>query len=167
MPPTSWACSRAVIAATLWPESDVDREIEVRKERQTVLEGDRCPALNMVIAEGALRQQVGSPAVMAEQVQKLIELSEQGGATVRVLPFSAGSHPGMRYSAFVMLRIEEFELEAVYIEGQRPSQFSSAPEEVADYSSVFGRLSGAATAEGKETRSLLQLIAQHHEQQRR
>nr|WP_040709962.1 helix-turn-helix transcriptional regulator [Nocardiopsis potens] len=158
------AYARAVIEATLRPNSDVDREVEVRKERQAVLESERPPHLKLVIAEGALRQQVGPPAVMAEQVRRLITLSGDGAVSLRVLPFSAGAHPGMRRTSFVILRVEEEELEAVYIEGQDSSRFSSEQEEIADYSSVFEHLQAVSTEEGKATRSLLESIAQVHEQ---
>src|SRR5690606_5464723 len=158
------AYARAVIEATLRPNSDVDREVEVRKERQAAFEGERTTAFKMVIAEGVLRQQVGSAAVMAEQVEKLLDLSERKGVSVRVLPYSAGAHPGMRRSAFVILRVEAEDLAAVYIEGQNSSQFSSDQDEVAEYSSVFEQVQAASTEEGRATRALLERILQEHRQ---
>lgn len=61
--------------------------------RRIVLDGGR--QLSVVLGEGAVRQQVGGPTVMAAQLTYLAELASGHPAiTVQVLPFSAGAHAG-------------------------------------------------------------------------
>src|SRR5690606_12251817 len=154
------AYGMAVIEATLRTNSDVDREVEVRKERQAAFEGERTTAFKMVIAEGVLRQQVGSAAVMAEQVEKLLDLSERKGVSVRVLPYSAGAHPGMRRSAFVILRGDAEEHDAVCIEGLNYSLDALVDDVVADAYAAVEYGHAGSTGEGRATRALLERILQ-------
>jgi hypothetical protein len=47
-----------------------------------------------VMAEGVLRHLVGGAAVMAEQLDKLIEMAGMPGVVIQVLPFTASDHAG-------------------------------------------------------------------------
>jgi hypothetical protein len=38
--------------------------------------------------------EIGSPAVMREQLDKLTELAREPGVVIQVLPFTASDHPG-------------------------------------------------------------------------
>ena len=71
-----------------------DRAAEAAAARQRiVLDGGR--QLSVVLGEGAVRQHVGGPGVMAAQLSYLAELASGHPAiTVQVLPFSAGAHAG-------------------------------------------------------------------------
>lgn len=156
------AYARAVIEATLHPTSDVDREIEVRMERQNILKRADPPELWLIVTEGALRQQVGTPSTMADQVEHLIEMTQEPTATIQVLPFSAGAHVAMRIPAFVIMEIVPNGVTAVYSEGQTASMFFTAPEDLTEYRTLFNRLRAASLDEGRPTRSLLENIVQDH-----
>ena len=156
------AYARAVIEATLHPTSDVDREIEVRMERQNILKRADPPELWLIVTEGALRQQVGTTSTMADQVEHLIEMTQEPNATIQVLPFSAGAHVAMRLPSFVIMEIVPNDVTAVYAEGQTANMFFTAPEDLAEYRSLFNRLRAAALDEGRPTRSLLETIVQDH-----
>ena len=94
---------RHVITAgpAVLPLGHVDSLIKVRVERQGILEGDHAPKLWMIVTEGALRQLVGGPAVMTEQLHHLGRLTERSNVTLQVLPFQAGAHAGVQ-SSFVV-----------------------------------------------------------------
>ena len=47
-----------------------------------------------VLHEGALRHRVGGRAVMAEQLDKIIDIARLPDAVIQVLPFTASDHPG-------------------------------------------------------------------------
>jgi hypothetical protein len=88
--------ARAVIRAGE-PKSTsetVERAVTARMERQKILAGDDPPMVWDVLHEGVLRHVIGGPAVMAAQLDKLIELAEQPGIVIQVLPFSAHQNPG-------------------------------------------------------------------------
>jgi hypothetical protein len=62
--------------------------------------------LDLVIDEAALLRPVGSPADMGAQFRHLQELNGTAGLTIRILPLSAGLHPGLRGS-FNLLEFAE------------------------------------------------------------
>ncbi len=154
--------SRAIIKATLHPSSDVDRELQVRMERKRILEEREDPELWLVVSEGALHQEVGSPAVMAQQLEHLIELAHQPSVTLQVLPFRAGAHVAMRLSSFVMLHVSHHGLTAVYTEGQTSSFFLTDQEDVEEYATLFNRLRASALDEGRPAHKLLEHVAAIH-----
>ncbi len=156
------AYARAVIEATLHPSSDVDREVQARMERQRVLSKPERPDLWLIIAEGALRQQVGTSQVMADQIDRLIELSQEPGITLQVLPFTAGAHVAMRLAGFVIMSIAQHGITTVYIEGQNSGMFFTDSEDLAEYGMIFNRLRAACLDEGRPTRTLLERIARDH-----
>jgi transcriptional regulator with XRE-family HTH domain len=90
------AYARAVIRAGKPDDADdaVERAVSARLERQEVLTGDDAPKIWEVLHEGALRQLIGGPAVMAEQLDKLIELAGRPGITIQILPFTAHDNAG-------------------------------------------------------------------------
>jgi transcriptional regulator with XRE-family HTH domain len=56
------------------------RAMEAKLNRQRIVLGGRSPHLDVVITEGALRQTVGPPRVMREQLGRLAELADTGFA---------------------------------------------------------------------------------------
>ncbi|MFY1586584.1 DUF5753 domain-containing protein [Micromonospora sp. WMMD734] len=91
--------ARAVIAGgtTTIRLTEVDRRVAVRLGRQARLFADNPMRLTVLLGEGALRQQVGGPAVMSAQLAHLVRLATErpGQIELRVLPFSAGAHPAL------------------------------------------------------------------------
>src|SRR5262249_47404148 len=73
-------------------DTEVDRRIELRMERQQVLDDDGSLNLWVVFDEAALRRVVGTPEVMAAQLGWLAEVARRPGITLQVIPFAAGAH---------------------------------------------------------------------------
>jgi transcriptional regulator with XRE-family HTH domain len=67
--------------------------IEFRMTRQRVLEQDS-KRFAFILDEAVLRRMVGGPAVMYAQLDHLLALAKQPRIELRVVPFSAGGHPG-------------------------------------------------------------------------
>ncbi len=77
--------------------TEMDRRVAVRMARQRRLDGDHPLRLTSVIAEGALRQQVGGREVMRAQLDHLDRLLTERPEQfeIRVMPFTAGAHPAL------------------------------------------------------------------------
>src|SRR5580693_9906970 len=58
-----------------------EHAIEVKLARQRIVFGDRAPKLEVVITEGALRQAVGGPRVMGDQLGWLAAVADAGRVT--------------------------------------------------------------------------------------
>ena len=67
-----------------------------RLARQALLARADPPLLYVLLGEGVLRLPVGTPEVMAGQLARLADLSEQTYVTLQVIPYSAGAHIGLQ-----------------------------------------------------------------------
>jgi transcriptional regulator with XRE-family HTH domain len=102
------AYARAIIKAIarkIDPEIHEQR-VEVRLRRQQRLEQDNRPRYRALLDEAVLRRRVGGPAVMADQLGKILKLEREGKATVQVIPFEVGAHASQD-SNFVFLEFQE------------------------------------------------------------
>jgi transcriptional regulator with XRE-family HTH domain len=76
------------------PSAAIERIVAARMERQELLTADR-PMLWYTMHEGVVRHQVGGRDVIAEQLDKLIELATSRRIVLQVLPFTARDHAGV------------------------------------------------------------------------
>lgn len=74
-------------------------KVHVRMERQKALKREDPTPLKvwMVLGEAALRQQVGGPKVLHEQLLHLVQVAQLPNVTLQVLPFTAGACQGGPY----------------------------------------------------------------------
>lgn len=95
--------------------SDVDRYLELRMRRQQrILDGVR---LTAIIGEAAVRQQVGGPDVLREQLRHLTRVVREHDVTVQVVPFGADAHAALGDAFVVIQWPDESDPEAVYVDG--------------------------------------------------
>jgi transcriptional regulator with XRE-family HTH domain len=76
-------------------DNEARRRVDVRMARQSLLIRPRAPHLDVIINQAVLLRPVGGSAAMAEQLARLLEVTQQANVSVRVLPWSAGVHGGM------------------------------------------------------------------------
>ncbi|OLF12190.1 transcriptional regulator [Actinophytocola xinjiangensis] len=78
-------------AGVMVRQVEIDQLVEIRMRRQERLEGDDPLRLTAVIGEASLRQQIGGPAVLRNQLDRLALHIESHPETidVRVVPFTA------------------------------------------------------------------------------
>ncbi|MFI1307007.1 helix-turn-helix domain-containing protein [Streptomyces sioyaensis] len=110
--------ARAVaVADDAWEDPDeVDQFVAARISRQARLTDDGPLELWAVLSEAALRQQVGGPAVMRGQLERLLEASTMPNVKLQVWPFKAAAHAAMS-GPFVIVGFEEpASLDVVYLE---------------------------------------------------
>ncbi|NLU75770.1 helix-turn-helix domain-containing protein [Streptomyces sp. HNM0575] len=88
--------ARAVIGAGFPNDSEesLEHRVDLRVRRQELLERSDAPTLWVVLEEAALRREVGGPAVMRSQLDRLLETTELPNVTLRIVPLAAGPHPG-------------------------------------------------------------------------
>ncbi|GLZ41997.1 helix-turn-helix transcriptional regulator [Actinokineospora sp. NBRC 105648] len=95
--------------------ADIDRYLELRMRRQKrVLEGLR---LTAIIGEAAIRQQIGGPGVLREQLSHVARLVGEHDVTVQVVPFTADAHAALGESFVIIQWPDETDPEAVYVDG--------------------------------------------------
>ena len=137
------------------------RAVEAKLNRQRVVADGQAPSLDIVMTEGALRQAVGPPRVMREQLARLAALAETGlagdlpGSTVpesersrvslRVLPFAAGAHAVAGCGPVTLLRFAEApEIGVVHLSTLSGGISLEKRDEVSRYLGAFAGLRSAA-----------------------
>ncbi len=151
--------ARAVITAGAVgaaPE-EIARRVDLRLERQRILDGGDGPLFWAVIDEAALRRPIGGVDVMRGQIQHLIDLMNQPNVTIQVIPFSHGGHAA-EGGAFSILRFADPELpDIVYVEQLASALYLDKREEIDRYTEVMERLCAVSTTPA-ETVDLLRRI---------
>ncbi|WP_410667374.1 helix-turn-helix domain-containing protein [Amycolatopsis sp. cmx-4-68] len=86
------AYARATFSAFGLPRDQADKHLAARIQRQRHLAEVSFEAL---IGEVALRDRIGTPATMFDQLHSLIEMAARHTVTLRVVPARCGWHPGL------------------------------------------------------------------------
>lgn len=145
------AYARALFQAALgepdtWEIKDVEKRVRARRERRSVLERMDPPRLHAVLAEGALRQQVGGRNVMREQLEHLAEMSTRSNVTLQVLPYRAGAHAGLSGSFSIFEFPHPDDSDVVHSEDLSGSSYSETRGAVARFRLAWGSVTDAALA---------------------
>lgn len=135
--------------------------MEVKLNRQRIVVAGRAPHLDVVITEGALRQAVGPPRVMREQLARLAALTDAGvvddpsgsdvtdaarsAISLRVLPFAAGAHAAAGCGSMTLLRFAETpDIGVIHLAALSGGISLEGREEVSRYLRTFAQLRSAA-----------------------
>jgi transcriptional regulator with XRE-family HTH domain len=126
------------------PPGHLRRLVDIRLVRQRVLAGNFALTLSVVLDEAVLRRQIGTAAVMREQLEHLLATSQRPNVTIRVLPL-AGAHP-VGTGAFSLLVFPPFlgvgpQSEVLYVEKLVGDELLANEEpEVYEYRLAFDQL---------------------------
>ncbi|MDG4787528.1 helix-turn-helix transcriptional regulator [Micromonospora sp. WMMD1102] len=116
----------------------VAKWMQLRLDRQRVLDPDFGVTVSAVLDESVLRRPVGSPALMRGQLAHLGELLRRPNVQVRVLPATIGLHPGLDGS-FVVFQMPKPYPEVAYAETLGGRLFMEAPKSKR-YAEAYARL---------------------------
>lgn len=87
------AYTRALIGSIDAPANVLDRRIELRMKRKAVLNKDGSPHMHAVLDETVLRRAIGGCDTMFEQLNHLLDLSNNSNVTIHVVSLDAGAYP--------------------------------------------------------------------------
>jgi hypothetical protein len=130
----------------------LEQTIKARLERQDILSRDNPPKLWAVIAEGVLRQAVGGPNVMGQQLDHLVKMSDSPQAVIQVLPFTASDAPGADGPA-ALFEFSDAQPVA-YLEGWEAGRVVEDPKEVAGIATALSMIKSCALSPA-DSRQLL------------
>ncbi|TDC56255.1 XRE family transcriptional regulator [Actinomadura sp. KC345] len=130
-----------------FPEStdeEIESRVDARMRRQAALTKDQPLKLWAIVDEAAIRRIVGGAEIMREQLDHLRAATARSNVNLQVIPFDAGSHPGMPGSFVVMNFVEEIGPDIVYIESQAGDIFLEEDADIARYNLVSAHLRAVA-----------------------
>lgn len=132
------AYAAAVIAGAGLDEAAAREWVAARLARQAIL-GDGTRKVTQVVTEGALRWQLGGPAVMAEQVEHLARVARLGP------PVRVGIIPWHRpVEVVVMHGFDLYDARAVIVGTETGTAYLTRPADVAAFSALFAVVVGVA-----------------------
>jgi transcriptional regulator with XRE-family HTH domain len=137
---TSW---RAV-DPTLTPRQ-IEERVSIRMKRQKRFFPPESSRIWMILDEAVLLRTVGSPAIMSEQMRKLVEFSELPNVTLQVVPLAQSRN--IIGESFTLLNLDEgdpLEQCLVYIDGNVATQFLLDEQQSVHYEKTFEQLAGSA-----------------------
>jgi len=145
--------ARAVISAArpMLTNDAVERALALRMTRQQILEANPdlpidispTPRLWAIIDESALNRIVGSPEVMREQREHLIDLAHLPNVTIQIIAESEGVTCAYG-KAFTILISSGNGSPVVYLEDIRNARYVRDRDEVAQYALTFDHLRSCA-----------------------
>ncbi len=140
-------------------EEQIRQRVELRQGRQDVLEqGDDNEKARVcaVLDESVLLRQRGTPEVMAQQLDRLLEMSEQPRVELLVLPLNAGAHVAQQGSFQILKFPSEFvgDPGVVYLELLVEGRYYEDPDDIALYERAMNDLRVRASTP-EESRTIL------------
>jgi len=119
---------------------EIDRRVELRRQRQQILHRGEPPQLWAVIDEAVLRRPIGGIEVMRAQIEALIEAAKKPNIRLQIIPFNAGGHAAAG-GPFAILRFPEPELpDVVYVEQLTSAIYLDKRDDVDHYAIAMERV---------------------------
>jgi transcriptional regulator with XRE-family HTH domain len=124
-----------------WEDPDeIERFVEARIARQARLLDASPLQLWAVVSEGALRQLVGGREVMRAQLTHLVEAARLPNVKLQVVPFLAGSHPGMTSAFSVVSFAEPGAMDVVYMDTTSSTLWLESEADAVRHNVTFERI---------------------------
>lgn len=136
---------------------DVEVFVGARMARQRNLSKESPLQLSAIMDEAALRRRVGGASIMRDQLIHLLDAAATPNVTLQVVPFDAGSYPGMQGSFVHMTFEDPQDPELVYTEHMTGDLFLESPKDIARYATAFADLQGIALSPDETVRMITEL----------
>jgi transcriptional regulator with XRE-family HTH domain len=126
-----------------YAEEEIERHVEARLDRQSVLRRDPSPRLGFVVEESVLERPVGGNVILKGQLEYLLKCMQSlKHLTLQVMPTRRHTHAGLNGPMQLMVTEEGQSL--VYVDAQRSVTLISKPLQVTDLFDLFGILRAQA-----------------------
>jgi len=138
--------ARAVLGAIRLDleEDEIERRVDLRKSRQSLLAREGSRTLWVVLDEAVLRRVVGGPEVMRAQLQRLMEVTALPRLTLQVLPFAAGAHAGLDGEFDLYSFAEAADQDVVFIENTISDLYLESADAIRRYNLLIDHLRAKA-----------------------
>jgi hypothetical protein len=119
--------------------------------RQEILHGDSAPQVLCLLDEAVLHRPMGSPDVMAAQLQRLIDANHPPHLSIQVIPFEHGWHAGLDGAFSIFSYPDPMDLDVValgYLDG---ALYLEEDGPVERYRMAFDQLRSSALSSQQST----------------
>jgi transcriptional regulator with XRE-family HTH domain len=126
------------------------RLVHVRKERQRRFASGGL-RLQAIIDEGALRREVGSPALMRGQLQYLLDICDRPAVTIQVCPFLTGASYAAPGSFSILQFATEDLHDIVYVEQLTSALYLDKRADVHRYTTAMDQIAATSMTPAQTT----------------
>ncbi|MGC9495025.1 helix-turn-helix domain-containing protein [Streptomyces sp. WG7] len=141
------------------PNEVIEELVAARMERTRLLADPTVPQLWVVLDEAALRRVTGGREVMAEALDRVIDLIRRSRIIMQVLPFDAGAHASME-GAIKLMDFEDAP-PLVYFEGVGTGRLEDEPAVVRYQRHTYSLLS-ACSLSPENSLAMVEAMAQDY-----
>jgi hypothetical protein len=154
------AYARDVIAKAVPDDpAEVERRVQARMHRQTLLTRQSAPQLDVLLAEEVLHRP-GPGDLMREQTQALLSASQRPNLTMRVVPTSAGLFPGVGQGPLVIFEFPgPVDLSVAYLETMAGGMYVEDVSQVRRCNVAYEDIAAVALSE-QESAALIGAVAE-------
>jgi len=111
----------------------LQQRVEARLRRQQLLDEPNPPRYRVLLDEAVLYRPVGGPALMAAQLDKVLEAVRRDKVTVQIIPFDIGAHAAAD-GYFILLDFDGPNLQpVVFLEGLTGIHYLERKDEIDRY----------------------------------
>ncbi len=125
-------------------EEQLQRVVDLRMQRQRLLDQDPPLDLWLILDEGAIRRNVGGSAVMRRQLEQLVQASRWPNVTLQILSFASGAHAGLTGPFAILEFPERTDSDVAYTESVGGMIYLEKDREVRACVEAFDRMRAAA-----------------------
>ena len=136
---------------------ELELRVNLRLQRQALLDQDTPVPYQAIIHEAALRVPVGGTSVAKRQLAHLLTQSERDGITIQVIPFAIGAYPGSGQT-FLYVHGAVPRLDTVSLDQSHGPALLDAEAELDTYRNLLRRMESVALPPEK-TRDFIHHLA--------
>ena len=125
-------------------EEQLQRVVDMRMQRQRLLDQDPPLDLWLILDEGAIRRNVGGSTVMRRQLEQLVQASRWANVTLQILSFASGAHAGLTGPFAILEFPERTDSDVAYTESVGGMIYLEKDREVRACVEAFDRMRAAA-----------------------
>ncbi|KZM72531.1 helix-turn-helix domain-containing protein [Nocardia terpenica] len=147
------------------PDSEIERRVEMRMQRQTLIKRKVRPlAIDVILDQSVLHRIIGSRKIMAAQLYHLADLGTRPNVRIRILPYAVGVPLGDLTGPFIIMDFEDAEAgqphepPVVYVESYTGAMYLDGRDTVDRYRAAHANLGRVALSE-QASRDLLRRTA--------
>lgn len=134
--------------------------VDLRTRRRDLLTSLNAPSFIFVLDESVIVRLVGSQSATRQQLEHLVNMAKLPNVTIRIVPFRAGLHPGMK-GPFEVVEFDDTPDEnIVFVEEQNGIFISDEPKETGIYIEAFRRIREKSLSPSDSVSRLLETAAE-------
>lgn len=160
--------ARTVMSAVRRQQTaEIERQVELRLQRQGVLTQEDPVDLWVILDEAVLHRPIGSPELMRAQLMHLADACQWPNVTLQVLPFARGAHACLNGPFAIISFPERFDPDVVYTESVAGQAYVEREADVRFRAEAFDLLRAAALSPADSAERIKELASYIYPEERK